>query len=834
MLRLDKVIKPWKEAASLNDHINLYGFWNETAFLTKSGDVGIVLRASGVDYESLDHAEQEYAVNRLEAALKAFGPGFHVYQYLFKQNRPEIPFAHYDDPIVEAAIDQRRQFFEAKRDRLYKIEIFYCVVFEGVRSKTGVGAALARLLRDPAGAVYELKTQFTNSSIKKLLRAQIESDVATLEQRVQAFTRQLSDFIEIEVLNQQGQFRFLRRLLNYDQWRIAGKPQSTQFLDYQVVNSTIEAERDHLRIGDHFIRVLTMKEAITETRPLVLDSLLKIVANFYVVTEWTPMATDKARKEVNKRRRHFNVSKTGFISQMGNDATNTNQRDVLVDESKQADIENLGDCLRALGDGQQLGDFSLTIVLYGRSKPELEQLVGEFTGAFTNADGNLFVETYNQLNAYFATVPGNYALNLRKLYLLNSNYADLSFLFTILPGEKTNPHLDSEYLAVLETDNSTPYFLNLHNGEVAHTLILGMTGSGKSYFCNFILQNAQKYAPLTFIFDIGGSFQSLTKIFGGSYLNVGQETRDFTINPFSLDPGKENLQFLFSFFRVLIEGNEQRYRLDFKEERKLWDAIERVYVLEPEQRTVSNFANIIGELKDRLQRWTRGGQHGFLFDNAEDTLSFSRFQTFNFAGWGDAPDVLEPLLFYVLHRASNEIADAKKLATFKLFLLDEAWLFIKNETIRNYVVQAQKTWRKHNAAMILATQSIKELEESGMLQIVSESCPTKIFLANPEMNRDVYREAFHLNDTELDLIAGLVPPGQMLIRKAQTSKKVQLNVDSVSHWMATNNARDNLKKRDYFERFGIADGLRRLAEDFPFRPRTLAGAVTSNPKGVIL
>ena len=40
MFRLDKVIKPWKESASLNDHINLYGFWNETSFLTKSGDVG--------------------------------------------------------------------------------------------------------------------------------------------------------------------------------------------------------------------------------------------------------------------------------------------------------------------------------------------------------------------------------------------------------------------------------------------------------------------------------------------------------------------------------------------------------------------------------------------------------------------------------------------------------------------------------------------------------------------------------------------------------------------------------------------------------------------------
>ena len=178
MLRLDKVIKPWKESAALNDHINLYGFWNETAFLTKSGDLGMVLSVPGVDYESLDHSEQEYAVKRLEAALKAFGPGFHVYQYLFKSNRPDIPFAKYDDPVVEAAIDQRRKFFEAKRDHLYQVEIFYCILLEGARSKTGVGAALARLLRDPAGAIDELKLQFTNDSMKTLLR-RISSTIFT-------------------------------------------------------------------------------------------------------------------------------------------------------------------------------------------------------------------------------------------------------------------------------------------------------------------------------------------------------------------------------------------------------------------------------------------------------------------------------------------------------------------------------------------------------------------------------------------------------------------------------------------------------------------------------
>src|SRR5205814_8064938 len=121
MLRLDHVIKSWKESGALNSQINLYGFWNEHAFLTKSGDVGVVLRVRGVDYESLDQTAQEYAVKRLEAALKVFGPGFHVYQYLFKTNRPAIPFRTYLDPVVQAAIDQRKNFFESKLDRLFDV-----------------------------------------------------------------------------------------------------------------------------------------------------------------------------------------------------------------------------------------------------------------------------------------------------------------------------------------------------------------------------------------------------------------------------------------------------------------------------------------------------------------------------------------------------------------------------------------------------------------------------------------------------------------------------------------------------------------------------------------
>ena len=56
-------------------------------------------------------------------------------------------------------------------------------------------------------------------------------------------------------------------------------------------------------------------------------------------------------------------------------------------------------------------------------------------------DGSLFEETYNLLNAWLSIVPGNGAHNLRRLALLETNFADLSFLFTLDHGDAVSPHL---------------------------------------------------------------------------------------------------------------------------------------------------------------------------------------------------------------------------------------------------------------------------------------------------------------------------------------------------------------------------------------------------------
>jgi type IV secretion system protein VirB4 len=815
MFEVEHITKNWKEAGSFQAHINLYGFWDEHCFLTKSGALGSVLRIGGIDYESLDHAGRDYAVKRLEAALRSLDDKCRLYQIFFKHNCPAIPHAEYESPLVRAAVEQRSAFLQSKADRLYSIEMYWIVMVEGRYAKTGLLHALSQLTQSPRNGVRELKALFAGKQQRTLLYEQIERDRLLLRQKVNSLSGQLNDLMKVELSGAEGIFRLARRLVNFRPSKIRDAPLcGARHLDWQVCDSELEAHRGYLRMDDDYVRVLTLKELPGETRPLLLQGLFGIPANFHVVTEWHPVDNAKARKEIASRRRHHHNSKTSFVSNL-QDRDNSANQDNLVDDSKAAAVAELGGALTALGmEGKNFGEFTLSVVIYDDDRAKVEHAVAEFQKLFTQHDGLLYEERYNLLNAFFATVPGNKQFNLRKQWALNSNYADLSFLFTVDSGSSWNPHLEREYLAVLESTHGTPYYLNLHSGDVAHTLMLGATGSGKSFCASMLLQSAQKYEPLTFVFDLGGSYETLTRAFGGSYLNVGLRDPGFSINPFSLEPTHENLNFLYLFLRVLIEGGG-RYELTTADEKALYTALERIYKLPREIRTLTNFASILGPLGEHLHRWTQAGQFGYLFDNVDDTLTFSRFQTFNFDGWSDYPDILEPLLFYVLQRASSKIETSENIGTFKPFLIDEAWIFLKNKVIRDWITRAEKTWRKKNAAMILATQSVVELAASDMLHIVNESCPTKIFLANPNIDRRMYAEIFQLNDTQLELLESLVPKRELLLIQPRGTKKLVLEVDALGYWMATNNARDNLRKQDYFARFGPEQGLIRLAHDYP-------------------
>ena len=448
-----------------------------------------------------------------------------------------------------------------------------------------------------------------------VLADQLTRAVAHLHQKADAFAIQLADTVRPTLLPKGDAFRFLRRLVNYTPYKADDVSlKYDTHLDFYLGDSALECHRDHLRVDEVDVKVLTMKEPPAKTFAHVLEDLYTIPSAFVACLEWQRVANATMRRDLHARRRHFFNQKVSVVNYL---SSQTKPEEMLVDDSATATVNELGQSLTAMEvQGHFFGQCSLTVVLYDRDATRLDRSVAECAKAFAAHDGAVYDETYNLLNAWLAIIPGNGAHNLRRLALLNTNVADLSFLFTLDTGQRTSRHLDGrEYLAVFETQHQTPYFWNLHVDDVGHTLVTGATGSGKSFLVNFLVTHAQKYDPVTTIFDLGGSYEGLTSYFGCQSLRVALDRPGFTINPFCLDPTQANLQFLFTFVKVLIQTGGQ-YAMTRGDDQALYEQIETLYALDPEQRRLFTLANILPRgLAQQLQRWVEGGQYARVFDH---------------------------------------------------------------------------------------------------------------------------------------------------------------------------------------------------------------------------
>ncbi len=782
MVTLRRILRDYADAGSLDALLALWGFVDDATFVTKSGALGLVFRVEGVDYECLDHPERQAVAHRFEQALRQLDESFRLYQYVIKWPAAPIAAGTHPHPVVQEALERRAAYFAAKGDALFELDLYFVVLYEGWGPTTTGTARLMTFWRTPGVAS---RRAFSTQAVAADLTAQMDRAIVHLRQKADAFVVQLADIVKPALLSKADAFRFFRRLVNYTPHKRDASLKYDTHLDFYVADSTVDCHRDHLEIDDAHVKVLTMKEPPAKTFAHILQDLYTVPSPFIACLDWQRLSNARMRRDLHARRRHFFNKKVSLINYLSSE---TKPEEMLVDDSATATVHELGQSLTEMEvHGHFFGACSLTLVAVDHDARRLDRTVAACVKVFAGHDGSLYEERYNLLNAWLAVIPGNGAYNLRRLPLLNTNVADLSFLFTLHTGSRTSAHLGGRpCLAVFETDQQTPYFWNLHYHDVGHVLIQGATGSGKSFLVNFLLTHAQQYDPVTVIFDIGGSYERLTRVLGGSVWKMGLAHHTFTINPFCLTPTQEHLHFLFSFVRVLLESSGQ-YQCTLTDDRDLYEAIENLYALDAPQRRLITLTNLLPRpLGQQLHRWVQGGPYAALFDNSEDTLTFQRVQCFDFEGLEQFPLVLEPLLFYVLHRASAAIQDREAAATLKIFALDEAWRFARNATVTAYITAALKTWRKRQAAMLLATQSSEDFATSPLLRTVIESCPTQFFLANPGMDIERMRELFHLNHTEAARITRLMPRQQALLKRPDLAKVVNLQVDPTSYAIYAN------------------------------------------------
>ena len=243
--------------------------------------------------------------------------------------------------------------------------------------------------------------------------------------------------------------------------------------------------------------------------------------------------------------------------------------------------------------------------------------------------------------------------------------------------------------------------------------------------------------------------------------------------------------------------------------------IEDLYAFPPARRTMTVFVHSLpAAMWPAMGRWYGHGAWGRYFDNPADgdDLELADWHVIDLAGAAEHEDLCEAALFYLLERLRLSLENPDETARVKLMVVDEAWRYLRDPAVLAYLAEAAKTWRKKNAALIMATQSAVDVIGTAGAEALLESMPTKLFLANPELPEKA-ADLFRLNPSEVATIRGLVSKHELYLRRPNMAATVRLEVDPESYWLYTSSARDSARRAEAVERYGLEAALAHLAAE---------------------
>ena len=787
MINPKKVTAWFSGSLPMRNIVPISRFVTDSVFGVKTGGFGAMFSVSGVDDESLTEESLQNISRRLIAAFKKLEPTVTVYQYLVKTRGCSIEHkTEYATKVITSIIHDRVKMLEEKAD-LGQIELYFTVLAS------------------------------TGTTGKQLLPAQVQRANAqarrTLDASLTSLEAQLGDVCSIVRVDKQGIFSFYRHVLNLDP-AVAGavKLKRNDAVDYQMVNAQLTWKADHLKVGNRFVQMWSMKELPSSSTPNLWGELLRLDVDMVLCSEWQKKTTADTRKEHGNVRKflsgikglNFSKATAAMAADHG-----TASKILAPDKSNESLIGKLDDILVAVeANGGYFGQFSFIGMLHAATKEEAAAAMPRIHRIFGEQEASVIEESQGALSAYYSLFPGNSKFNVRRQWLEGSAYADLAFVYSPNTGRRRSDSLRDEYLAVYETRDGSPFFFDPYYEGVRGMLVVGPPRAGKSVEGNFLVANEQKYGGFTFIFDVGGSYEDNVRQHGGTVVRVGAGGP--RINPFSLEPTPDNIQFLKGFCQMLLEKTGAV--LSPADEGIVFSKVQQVYQLMPGRRRLSSLYNTLPpHLKPYMSKWVN--QYRDIFDNADDELQFARLQVFEFQDVGrEHQDIMEPILFWIIRRIEAITHAPENRGISKSLWFDEVWKHLQNQALLSLIITSLKTGGKHLAGTTLLTQSANDL--GAHAELITNTCPMQLFLADDKFNRKLYADLFQLSTRQMEIIAGLQRPREAYLHTPDPAmcKVLVLNLGRKEYWRYTTEPNERRERADAIEKYGPERAFEVLAE----------------------
>ena len=535
------------------------------------------------------------------------------------------------------------------------------------------------------------------------------------------------------------------------------------------------------------------------------------IPNTKVVMNLAPFEKAKAIRMIDRS-----------VQELASQAEYSYRASSLID--KQTHIETLVEVLRMLqNDNETLYGVTLHITIYPNA------LQKDMVRNIRKSVRRTFVEEgFELVDNYFCQNVAFISANLSRLDLMtdfqraiHSNSVAASFPFVL------SNVMDSTG-AILGTENGYPVVVDFFKRNFervnSNMVIMGKTGSGKSFATKAILSQLAAENTKIFILDPENEYQTLAQNLGGRLIDVGT-AREGRINPFNVittlegdELGSESkvnnfaihLQFLEEFFRVALDGisfDALEYlnniivelykskhidaKTDFsKLTPKDYPIFDDLYALinkKLDEAKVDYDVTQLRILHNYISKFAEDGRNSNLW-NGESTLTVKEnFTVFNFQSLLANKNgvIANAQMLMVLKWLDNEIIknrdyNMKHKTNRKIVVaIDEAHVFIdpKYPVALDFMYQLAKRIRKYNGMQIVITQNIKDFVGSEEIirkstAIINACQYSFIFALSPNDMDDLctlYDKAGQINEVEQDQIVNN-PRGNAFIITSPTNR----------------------------------------------------------------
>lgn len=717
--------------------------------LTKSGGFLAAFEFRGPDLDSATASELGAMAARINSALK-LDDGWAIFVDAVRTPAPDyMPQGAFPDRTTRMLDDVRRLAHEADDTAGFESRFFMSVLWHPDPDAASKVAATFVEGRGETGAASRSLMRFKQSLREIEDRMSGVSRIRRLVDREDENGETVSELLghlqSCVTTDQRGAFRL---------------PAVPMYLDSLIGRRRFVTGFEP-KVGQATVIPVSVVGFPGRSFPGILDFLARLQVEYRWSSRFIYLNERQADKVLNgyrskwgqKRKSLFNLVKENA----GGQATHVNlDADEMATDAVDALAENSSGIVR-------FGYYTSTILLFGTDPEAVRESARRVVKQVVNIGFDARIEDVNAVEAYLGSIPGNISTNVRRPLINTANLSHLLPMTAVWTGPKEHPcpfyPENSPALLQARTDGATPYRLCLHAGDLGHTAIIGPTGSGKSTLVATLVAQHFRYPKArVFVFDKGYSMQPLVWAAGGQHYDIAGDTDDVSFCPLASINEQSEIEWATEWVEQLCELQGLVMTPEYRKE--ILRALKHIAdsTDSPDQRTLTNLVLSLQNetLRDAVNQYTLAGIGGRLLDAESDSLKEDIFQVFEMEHLLNRGEkIVLPVLSYLFHRLEQRFNGEPAL-----LVLDEAWILLGHPIFREKIREWLKVLRKRNVAVVFATQSLSDLSRSGIADVVYESCPSKILLANAEAGTDALRplyQAIGLNERQIQILATMTP-----------------------------------------------------------------------------